>query len=65
MKKEKLGICNIQPKMKKENPGIFIQNKKRTELIMYINVLWSRKSKLSLMRIFWYHLKFKRELITY
>lgn len=53
MKKEKLGICNIQPKMKKENPGIFIQNKKkRTELIMYINVLWPRKSKLSLMRIF-------------
>lgn len=29
MKKEKLGICNIQPKMKKENPGIFIQNKKK------------------------------------
>lgn len=29
MKKEKLGICNIQPKMKKENPGIFIQNKKQ------------------------------------
>lgn len=52
MKKEKLGIGNIQPKMKKENPGIFIQNKKRTELIIYINVLWPRKSKLYLMRIF-------------
>lgn len=29
--KEKLGICNIQPKMKKENPGIFIQNKNKKE----------------------------------